>query len=177
MWPRVLKKNAAVVKFEPSPSQFGTKNRSDDSSTLRQACDEFGRSDLEEPLSWIINLEPRNRNIQSLLTVKSRANYSIAANVMVYEGKVNQARDCFSKALELTNPSSHWFQYIVIVLANLDDVIKIARRFWELNGKGRVSEFGNKSEVVGLEATESYYGLPVDDENAELATVDRLGDR
>jgi tetratricopeptide (TPR) repeat protein len=132
---------------------------------------------LEESLSWVINLEPRNRNIQSLLTAGGGVNCSIAANVMMYEGKVKQARDYFKRALELTNPSSHWYQYTVIVLANFDDAVKIARRFWELNGKGKVSEFLNRSEVVRRNATESYCALPADDENAELVIVDRIPDR
>jgi tetratricopeptide (TPR) repeat protein len=166
VWLRIRhKRDANEAKFDPTLSQSSAKNRSDVLSTLRQACDEFGRPDLEETMSWIINLEPRNRNIQHLLASGRRPNYSIAANVMMYEGKVNQARDYFNKALELTNPNSHPYQRTVTVLSNLDDVVKIARRYWELNGKGKVSESEDKS-VVEQSRAGLHYTLLADAKNA-----------
>jgi hypothetical protein len=110
------------------------------SSTLQQACREFGRDDLEEALSWVINLEPRGRDIPSLLDANDRAHYSIAANVKMYEGNVKVARDYFKKSLELSGPNSHWRKVLEIVMANLDDTVKIAQRYWELNRKGKISE-------------------------------------
>jgi len=107
---------------------------------LQQACREFGRQDLEEPLSWIINMEPRGRDIPSLLSANDRVHYSIAANVMMYEGRVSEARGYFKKSLERSDQNSHWRKELDIVIANLDDTIKIARRYWELNGKGKIPE-------------------------------------
>ena len=134
MWPASRHKGSATeVKSDLTLLQLLTKNRSDVSITLRQACDQFGRPDLEDSLSWIIDLDPRNRDIQSLLAAGGRANCAVAANVMMYEGKVNEARDYFKRALELTNPNSQGYQYTAMVLANIDDVVKIARRYWGLN--------------------------------------------
>jgi tetratricopeptide (TPR) repeat protein len=149
------RRDAAEAKSDLTLSQSFKKNWSDVSSTLRQACDEFGRPDLEEPLSWIINLEPRNRDVESLLAVGGRANLSIAANAMTYEGKFNEARDYFKRDLELTNPNSRRYQHIAIVLANFDDVVKIAERYWELTGKGKASEH-EKSIVSQIASGLSY---------------------
>ena len=110
------------------------------SLSLQQACREFGRQDLEEALSWIINMEPRGRDIPSLLSANDRVHYSIAANVMMYEGRVGEARGYFKRSLERSDPNSHWRKVLEIVMTNLDDTVKIARRYWELNGKGKIPE-------------------------------------
>jgi hypothetical protein len=115
-------------------SQVGTSA----SLTLQQACQEFGRQDLEEVLSWVINLEPRGRDVPSLLNANDRIHYSIAANVMMYDGRVEKARDYLKMSLERCDPSSHWRKELDIVLTNLDDTIKIAQRYWQLNGKGKM---------------------------------------
>lgn len=102
---------------------------------MQQACRESRRQDLEEPLSWIINMKPRGRDTPSLHSANDRVHYSIAANVMMYEGRVSEARNYFKKSLERSDRNSHWRKELGIVMANLDDTVKIARRYWELNGK------------------------------------------
>ena len=105
------------------------------SSTLQQACQEVGRENLTEPLSWLINLEPSGRDVTSLLKANDRLHYSVAANAMMYEGRVEKAREYFKRALERSDPGSHWRKELDITLANLDDVVKISHRYWQLNGK------------------------------------------
>jgi hypothetical protein len=102
--------------------------------SLRQACGEFGRQDLYEPLSWLLNLNIRwlDKNLDYFL---QRKRYIIAANVMLYESRMERAREHFEGALRLTKADSERQRRLTVVLANLDTVSKIARRFWELEGK------------------------------------------
>jgi hypothetical protein len=103
---------------------------------LKQSCNEFNRPDLHEPLSWILNLEPRNRNLGQLLSAGTSDNYCIAANVMLYESKIDKARKYFEKALEFPWSNTGRRAQLTVVIANLDITSKIARRYWELIGKG-----------------------------------------
>ena len=107
---------------------------------LKQACEEFDRPDLREPLSWTLNLEPRDRNLNQLLTAGTSVDYCIAANVMLYESKIDQARKYFEKALELPWSNAGRRAHLTVVTANLDIASKIARRYWQLAGKGKPSE-------------------------------------
>jgi hypothetical protein len=102
---------------------------------LRQACEEFNRSDLYEALSWTLNLEPRGRDLNQLLTAGTSVQYCIAGNVMLYESKNDEARKYFEKALELPWSNSVRRTHLTLVLGNLDVASKIARRYWELTGK------------------------------------------
>jgi tetratricopeptide (TPR) repeat protein len=105
-------------------------------ATLRQVCEEIGRPDLVETLSWALNLKPNewSESTRNLDVMEDRIRYSVIANVMMYRGNVEQAREYFRKALQSTPPTAHWHQKFSTVIANLDDVVKIARKFWKLNG-------------------------------------------
>jgi len=107
---------------------------------LKQACEEFNRPDLHEPLSWTLNLEPRGRDLKQLLSAGTSNDYCIAANVMLYESKIDQAAKYFEKALGLPWTNSTRHAHLTVIIANLDVASKIARRYWELTGKGRSSE-------------------------------------
>jgi tetratricopeptide (TPR) repeat protein len=120
---------------------------------LKQACDEFNRPDLHEPLSWMLNLEPRNRNLDQLLSAGTSDNYCIAANVMLYESKIDKARKYFEKALELPWSNTDRRAQLIIVIANLDITSKIARRYWELIDKGISAQ--DKLEPVQAVSTSS----------------------
>jgi len=137
-----LEKNEGKEKTASSEARMEqrdhSQNRTSAPLTLRQACQEFGRQDLEEALSWLINLEPRGRDLPNLLSANDRIHYSIAANVMVYEGRIEKAREYFKMALDRCDPDSNWRRELDIVLANLKDTVKIAQRYWELSGKGAV---------------------------------------
>jgi hypothetical protein len=107
---------------------------------LKQACEEFDRPDLHEPLSWILILEPRDRNLNQLLSTGTSNDYCIAANVMLYESRVDQARKYFEKAIELPWSNTGRRAHLTVIMANLDIASKIAGRYWELAGKGKPSE-------------------------------------
>jgi hypothetical protein len=107
---------------------------------LKQACEEFNRSDLYEALSWTLNLEPRGRDLNHLLTAGTSVQYCIAGNVMLYESKNDQAKRYFEKALELPWSNSGRRTHLTLVIGNFDVASKIARRYWELTGKGRPVE-------------------------------------
>jgi tetratricopeptide (TPR) repeat protein len=103
-------------------------------NALKQACEEFRRSDLYEALSWIIILRPHwaDENLEAYLKDKR---YIIVANAMLYESKLEQAKEYFEKALGSAPPDSAYYHQLSIVLANLEIVSKIAQRSWELDGK------------------------------------------
>jgi hypothetical protein len=103
-------------------------------NALKQACEEFGRSDLYEPLSWIITLRPHwaDEYVEGFLKDKR---YIVVANAMLYESKSAQAKEYFELALKSTPPGSDRYRDLSIVLANLDAVAKIAKRSWELDGR------------------------------------------
>ncbi len=103
-------------------------------SALNRACHEFNRDDLYEPLSWIVSLRPMWSEA-NLSTFLSTRRYVIAANVMLYESRVPQAKEYFEQALRTLEPNSARYRRLSIVLANLDIVSRIARRAWELDGK------------------------------------------
>ena len=102
--------------------------------SLRRACEEFGRKDLYKPLSWVLNLNIRwlDRNLEYFL---KRGRYVIAANVMLYESKTDRARKYLEEALRSVKVGSARHRRLTVVLANLDIVLKIAKRSWELAGK------------------------------------------
>jgi len=114
---------------------------------LKQACEEFNRPDLHEPLSWTLNLEPRGRNLNQLLSAGTSNDYCIAANVMLYESKINQARKYFEKALAPPWSNSDRRAHFTVVMANLDTASKIATRYWELTGKGRSAVCDSQTHV------------------------------
>jgi len=107
---------------------------------LKHACEELNRPDLYEPLRWTLNIEPRGRDLNQLLSAGTANDYCIAGNAMLYESKLDQAKKYFDKALELpwTNPTRR--AQLTVVVANLDVASRIARRYWELTGKGTVGE-------------------------------------
>jgi hypothetical protein len=103
-------------------------------SSLKQACEEFGRQDLYEPLSWVLNLNIRwlDRNLEYFL---ERERYIVAANVMLYEAKIERARGYFEEASRLAKIGSARHRRLTTILANLDAVAKIARRSWQIDGR------------------------------------------
>lgn len=102
--------------------------------TLRKACKEFKRQDLYRPLSYVLNLNIRwlSDNLGSLT---KQGRYVLAANVMLYGSKNSSAKKYLRNARALTKPGSPRRRRLMIVLNNLPVVAKIARRFWELEGK------------------------------------------
>lgn len=101
---------------------------------LMKACREFRRQDLYRPLSYILNLNVRwlSRNLEPFLR---EGRYVLAANVMLYGSKYNLARKYLRKARALTKPGSTRRRRLTIVIDNLHVVVRIAQRFWELEGK------------------------------------------
>jgi hypothetical protein len=103
-------------------------------SSLKQVCEELGRQDLYEPLSWVLNLNIRlpDRNLEYFL---KRERYIVAANVMLYEAKIERARGYLEEATRLAKIGSARHRRLTTILANLDTVAKVARRSWEIDGK------------------------------------------
>jgi hypothetical protein len=110
--------------------------QTENGNALKQACEEFDRTDLYEPLSWIITLRPQwaDENLEAYLNDKR---YIIAANAMLYESKLEQAREYFERALQSAPADSAMHRHLSILLANLDVVSKIAQKSWELDGRLR----------------------------------------
>jgi nucleotide-binding universal stress UspA family protein len=65
---------------------------------------------------------------------------------MLYESKVDRAREYFEKALRSTKPGSERQRNLSTVLSNLEAVSKIARRSWKLSGKSPAEDM---KETVG----------------------------
>jgi hypothetical protein len=107
---------------------------SKETNPLRQACEEFKRVDLYEPLSWIIHLRPQWARGNLGAHFGDMRRYLIEANVMLNESKLNEAKEYFEKALKSAEPDSDMFHDLSLVLGNLDVVSKIAQKFWELDG-------------------------------------------
>jgi nucleotide-binding universal stress UspA family protein len=103
-------------------------------NSLKQACEEFGRQDLYVPLSRVLDLNIKwlDKNLELFL---KKGRYEIAANVMLFESKMDRAREYFEKARRSTKVGSERHRCLAAVLANLDIVSKIARRSWRLSGK------------------------------------------
>ena len=64
------------VKVETKPAEI-------QESKLKIKCREHGRPDLYDPLRNIILVEPRDRDVESLLSKRTYLDYSIAACVML----------------------------------------------------------------------------------------------
>jgi hypothetical protein len=122
------------VTFWKSKSALEEKVSAERLGSLKQACEELGRRDLYEPLSWVLNLNIRwlDSNLEYFL---KRKRYIVAANVMLYEAKIERARGCLEAATRLAKTGSARHRRLTTILANLDIVAKIARRFWEIEGK------------------------------------------
>ncbi len=101
---------------------------------LKRACHEFGRDDLYNTLRWVVSLRPvwTDLNLQPYLNMKR---YVLAANAMLYESKIRDAKAYFERAMRSVNPDSVRYLRLSNVLTNLEVVSKIARRSWELDGK------------------------------------------
>jgi hypothetical protein len=102
--------------------------------SLRQACKEYGRQDLYEPLSRVLNpnINWLDRDLELFLKMRR---YVIAANVMLYESKTEPAREYLEDAIRSTQTGSVKHRDLTRVMANLEDVAEIARRSWEIEGK------------------------------------------
>jgi hypothetical protein len=122
------------IRFPRAKRDAGERVPAEHLNSLRQACEEFGRQDLYQPLSWVLNLNIRwlDTHLDYFL---QRGRYVIAANVMLYESKKDRARKYFEEALRLSKPGSARQRRLTTILANLDTVAKIARRSWEIDGK------------------------------------------
>jgi nucleotide-binding universal stress UspA family protein len=122
----------------------------ENSDSLKHACDEFGRPDLYEPLSWVLNLNIKylDTNLRRLV---EKERYVIVANVMLYESRKERAKRYFQKALRLSKRGSPRYRRLSAVLTNLDIVGKIARRSWELEGKYVEKKSTTKSAGLGAE--------------------------
>jgi nucleotide-binding universal stress UspA family protein len=101
-------------------------------NSLERACEEFRRKDLYKPLSYVLDVNIRMLEKDLDVYLKDRR-YLIAANVMLYESKLNRARGYFEKALASIGSARR--PYLNAVLGNLGIAAQIARRFWELEGK------------------------------------------
>ena len=134
------------VRFRKAKGVLEEKVPAERLISLKQACEEFGRQDLYEPLSWVLNLNIRwlDRNLEYFL---KRERYIVAANVMLYEAKIERARGYLEEATQLAKIGSARNRRLTTILANLDTVAKIARRSWEIDGKYASTE---KKRYVGL---------------------------
>jgi hypothetical protein len=99
--------------------------------SLRQACKEYGRQDLYEPLGRLLkpNIGWLDRDLELFLKMRR---YVIAANVMLYESRTELARKYLEEALRLAKVDSARHRRLATVLANLETVAKIARRSWQI---------------------------------------------
>ena len=97
---------------------------------LKQICKEEGREDLYEPLSHTIILVPTGRNIDVLTKANDRFNHSIAAFAMLYQGDNEQAVKYFKRVLELADKSDPRYGHTETIVANIDDVARIAKKYW-----------------------------------------------
>lgn len=140
----MYEKDSPPIRYEKVPQMKLWSGKKTDlvkpatESPLRRACHEFGRDDLYETLNMIISLKPRwiDTNLQPFLNDKR---YVIAANAMLYESKVQQAKEYLQKAIRSVNQDSPRYHRLSTVLTNLDVVSRIARRSWELDGKLPIS--------------------------------------
>ncbi|MGA3193242.1 MAG: hypothetical protein ABSD73_12210 [Candidatus Bathyarchaeia archaeon] len=76
-----------------------------------------------------------------------RKRYIVAANVMLYEAKIERTKGYLEEATRLAKIGSARNRRLTTILANLDTVAKIARRSWEMDGKYASTE---KKRYVGL---------------------------
>ena len=104
---------------------------------LSSVCREIGAPNLSDPLTKLLLLEPRGRNVSELLEEDLPLNYCIAGNVMMYQGNMTQARIYFEKMLESSHSSSTDRHDLELLLSNFDSASKIARLYWERIGKGK----------------------------------------
>jgi hypothetical protein len=124
-WRRKKKEAKGEIKIETKPAQI-------QETSLERICKEYERPDLYEPLSLTIFVEPRDRDVESLLSEESSMNYSIAATVMLYEGNPELAKEYFEKTIELgTTRKKHYLS----VVDNIDIVTKIVMDWWKEEGK------------------------------------------
>jgi tetratricopeptide (TPR) repeat protein len=109
----------------------------DDRRTLEKVCEDLGRKDLYNPLSWILLLDPRRlepiyeqiKRGESVSKLSSINSLEIA-NILLYREEYDQAREYFEKAsseIEIRR------EHICSVLDNFEDVKKIAKEWWERN--------------------------------------------
>ncbi len=103
--------------------------------SLRQACKEYGRRDLYEPLSRVLNPNNINWLDRDLELFLKMRRYVIAVNVMLYESKTEPAREYLEDAIRSVQAGSVKRRDLARVMANLETVAKIARRSWEIEGK------------------------------------------
>ena len=88
-------------------------------------------------MARLLLLEPRGRNVSELVGEDSLLNYCIAANAMMYQGNMEQARIYFEKARASpkSNPTDR--RDLELIVSNIDTASAIARLYWERIGKGR----------------------------------------
>lgn len=101
-------------------------------SLSERICKKYGRPDLHEPLSYTRYLEPRGRDVESLLAEESPLNYSIVANVKMYEGKPESAKKYFEDAVELGISRK---EHYLALIDSIEIATKISMELWEAEGK------------------------------------------
>jgi hypothetical protein len=116
-------KEETEIERKPVPKQ---------ESSLDRICKKYERSDLAEPLSWTLLIDPRGRDLESLLSSESPFDYSMAGCVMLYEGNSKLAKEYFEKAIEMGITRKEHYRKLV---DNIDVVTKIGMDWWEAEGK------------------------------------------
>jgi len=85
-------------------------------------------------LSWILSINIRWLDAHSEYFVKKKR-YVLAANVMLYESKIDRAREYLQLALRSAKVGSERRRRLGVAIENIDVVSKIATRSWELASK------------------------------------------
>jgi hypothetical protein len=122
---RKKKEEKEEVRAEAKPAEM-------QESTLERICKDYGKPDLYEPLSKTILVDPRGRDVESLLSEGTYLDYSIVACVMLYEGKPELARDYFLTVIDMRPNRKKSY---LSVIENIDVVSKIAADWWKEEGK------------------------------------------
>lgn len=107
---------------------------------LEQLCNEKNKSELYTPLSYTLLLNPSRlgKKVDELIQTENFRNYQFAANIMLYEGNLEKAKEYFNKALQLADEKNK--SYLTVIIENFDDVAKIARECWEKEGAYKTEE-------------------------------------
>ena len=113
------------VKVEAKPAEIHE-------STLEKICKKYGRPELYDPLSKTILVEPRDRDMESLLSEGTYLDYSAAACVMLYVGNLELAKEYFEKTLEMRADRKKSY---LSVIENIDIVAEIVTGWWKEEGK------------------------------------------
>lgn len=119
-------------KKEEKEEEPETKPAEIQESTLEKICKKYGRPELYDPLSKTILVEPRDRDVESLLSEGTYLDYSIVACVMLYEGNLELAKEYFEKTIKIRADRKKSY---LSVIENIDIVAEIVTDWWKEEGK------------------------------------------